>query len=136
MSASTQILLVTEPTAPAVADVFKAKIVAERLNQRVLGVVVNKVSNIKGEITEKEIMKMLELPSYGQIPYSEDVRKSFLLKKIKPVLVHTPNSPSSNSFRYIARKITGIDVDSSKKIIKKKKDFFGFLKNIFKKKKK
>ncbi|MCK9293222.1 MAG: cell division ATPase MinD [archaeon] len=136
MSASTQILLVTEPTAPAVADVFKAKIVAERLNQRVLGVVVNKVSNIKGEITEKEIMKMLELPSYGQIPYSEDVRESFLLKKIKPVLVHAPNSPSSNSFRYIARKITGIDVDSSKKIIKKKKGFFGFLKNIFKKKKK
>ena len=79
---------------------------------------------------------MLELPSYGQIPYSEDVRESFLLKKIKPVLIHAPNSPSSNSFRYIARKITGLDVDTNKQNIKKRKGFFSFFKNLFKKKKK
>jgi len=135
MSASTQILLITEPTAPSVADAFKAKIVAERLNQRVLGVIVNKVSSVKGEITEKEIMKMLELPSYGKIPYAEDVRTSFLLKKIKPVLIHAPSSPSSNAFRYVARKITGLDIDTNTKTnTKKRKGFFGFLKKLFSKK--
>lgn len=138
MSASTQILLITEPTAPSVADAFKAKIVAQRLNQRVLGVVINKYSNVKGEISETEIMKMLELPSYGKIPYSEDARESFLLKKIKPVLVHSPSSPVSNSFRAVARKITGKEVDTDVKP-KKKKPFSGFFasfKKIFSKNKK
>ncbi|MFA5746142.1 MAG: cell division ATPase MinD [archaeon] len=136
MSASTQILLITEPTAPSVADAFKAKIVAQRLNQRVLGVVVNKVSNTKGEVSELEIIKMLELPSYGKIPYSDDIRESFLLKKIKPILVHNPNCIAANSFRAVARKITGKEVDVTQ--VEKKGLFSGLieaLKNIFKKKK-
>ena len=136
MSASTQILLITEPTAPSVADAFKAKIVAQRLNQRVLGVIVNKYSNTKGEISENEIIKMLELPSYGKIPYSEDIRESFLLKKIKPVLVHNPSCSSANSFRAVARRISGKEVDTDIKPEKKKlfSGFFTALKNIFKKK--
>jgi len=136
MSASSQILLVTEPTAPSVADAFKAKIVAERLNQRVMGVVVNKVSNVKGEISDKEIMKMLELPCYGKIPYAEDIRESFLLKKIKPVLIHNANGSSSESFRAIARKITGKDSITSKDKTKKKRGFFAFLARIFSRKSK
>jgi septum site-determining protein MinD len=135
MSASSQILLVTEPTAPSVADAFKVKIVSERLNQRVLGVIINKVSNIKGEISDKEIMKMLELPCDGKIPYAEDIRQSFLLKKIKPILVHNSNSPSSESFRAIARKITGKESINIKDKKENKKGFFAFLSRIFSKKK-
>jgi len=138
MSASSQILLITEPTAPSVADAFKAKIVAQRLNQRVFGVIINKHSNIKGEISENEIIKMLELPSYGRIPYSEDIRESFLLKKIKPLLIHNPNCAAANSFRAVARRITGKELDTSKKEKKKGifSGFFSALGNIFKKKKK
>lgn len=131
ISASTQVLLITEPTSPSVADVFKVKIVCERLNQKVRGVIVNKVSEVKGEISEKEIMKMLEVPSYGTIPYSLDVRESFLLKKIKPLLIHNPNSPSSNSFRYIARRLSGREVAMKDK---KKGGFFAFIKRLFSKK--
>lgn len=132
MSSSTQILLITEPTSPSVADVFKVKIVAERLNLKVLGVIINKVSNISGEISEKEIMKMLELPCYGKIPYAEDIRESFLLKKIKPLLIHAPNGSSANSFRAIARKITGKEGEISKK---RTGGLFGFLKRLFSRKK-
>ncbi|HNW05790.1 MAG TPA: cell division ATPase MinD [archaeon] len=137
MSASTQIILITEPTAPSVADAFKAKIVAQRLNQRVFGVIINKYSNTKGEISENEIMKMLELPSYGKIPHSDEIRQSFLLKKIKPLLVHNPNCSAANSFRAIARKITGKETDVVK-TEKKKGLFSGLFKslgNMFKKKK-
>ncbi len=136
MSAATQIMLITEPTAPSVADAFKAKIVAQRLNQRVMGVIINKCSNTKGEISETEIMKMLELPSYGKIPYSEDIRESFLLKKIKPVIVYKPSSPAANSFRAIARRVTGKEVDTDVKPEKKGffSGFFAALKNIFSKK--
>jgi septum site-determining protein MinD len=133
ISASTQVLLITEPTSPSVADVFKVKIVCERLNQKVLGIVVNKVSSTKGEISEKEIMKMLELPSYGTIPYSADIRESFLLKKIKPILIHNPNSPSANSFRYIAIRLSGREVKVKEE--KKSSGFFSFLKKLFSKKK-
>ncbi len=136
MSASSQILLITEPTVPSVADAFKAKIVAQRLNQRVLGVIINKHSGIKGEISEQEIMKMLELPCYGKIPYSDDIRESFLLKKIKPLLAHNPSSPAANSFRSIARKLSGKEVDVLK--TEKKGLFAGFfqvLRSILRKKK-
>ena len=133
MSAVDQILLITEPTAPSVADVFKAKVVAERLNQRVLGVIVNKHSGEKKEISEKEVMKMLELPSYGSIPYAQDIRESFLLKKIKPVLLHSPKSDSSESFRYTARKLSGKEKET--KIKKKKGGIFSFFKRLFKSKK-
>lgn len=137
MSASTQILLITEPTAPSVADAFKAKIVAQRLNQRVLGVIVNKHSDTKGEISENEIMKMLELPSYGKIPYSDEIRESFLLKKIMPVLVHNPSCVSANSFRAVARRISGKEVDTDIKPEKKRlfSGFFSKIKKIFSKKK-
>jgi len=132
MSSSTQILLITEPTSPSVADVFKVKIVAERLNLKVLGIVINKVSNLSGEISEKEIMKMLELPCYGRIPYAEDIRESFLLKKIKPLLIHSPNGPSANSFRAIAKKITGKEGETTKK---SSGGIFAFLKRLFSRKK-
>lgn len=133
ISASTQVLLITEPTSPSVADVFKVKIVCERLNQKVMGVVVNKVSDVKGEISEKEIMKMLEVPSYGKIPYSADIRESFLLKKIKPILVHNPNSSSANAFRYIAVRISGREIEIKDE---KKGGFFAFFKRLFFKKNK
>jgi septum site-determining protein MinD len=136
MSASTQIILVTEPTAPSIADAFKTKMVAQRINQRVFGVIVNKTSNQKGEISEKEIMRMLELPSFGKIPYAEDIRLSFLLKKIKPVLLHNPTSPSSEAFRSVARRLTGRDVDTPTNVKKEKKSIFSFLKKIFSKNKK
>ncbi len=132
ISASTQVLLITEPTSPSVADVFKVKIVCERLNQKVMGIVVNKVSDTKGEISENEIMKMLELPSYGKIPYSNEVRESFLLKKIKPLLIHNPNCISANSFRAIAKKISGKE---NQKVEKSKGGFFAFLRKLFSKKK-
>ncbi len=132
ISASTQVLLITEPTSPSVADVFKVKIVCERLNQKVMGVIVNKVSDLKGEISEKEIMKMLEIPSYGKIPYSADIRESFLLKKITPTIIHNPTSESANAFRYIARRISGKEVEIKEQ--KKGIGFFGFLKRIFSKK--
>jgi len=124
MSASTQILLITEPTAPSVADAYKAKIVAQRLNQRIMGVVINKYS------------KMLELPSYGKIPYSEDIRESFLLKKIKPVIIHNPSCAGANSFRAVARRICGKEIDTDIKPEKKKlfSGFFSALRRMFTKK--
>ena len=82
-------------------------------------------------------MKMLELPSYGKIPHSDEIRQSFLLKKIKPLLVHNPNCSAANSFRAIARKITGKETDVVK-TEKKKGLFSGLFKslgNMFKKKK-
>jgi MinD-like ATPase involved in chromosome partitioning or flagellar assembly len=77
-------------------------------------------------------MKMLELPSYGRIPYSNEVRESFLLKKIKPLLIHNPNCASANSFRAIAKKISGKETKTKEK---RKGGFFAFLKRLFSKKK-
>jgi len=134
MVAATQILLITEPTSPSVADVFKIKIIAERLNLRMLGVIINKVSNIKGEIQEKDIVRMLELPCYGKIPYTEDIRESFLLQKIEPVIIHKPTSVSAEAFRAIARRISGKEVQVVQS--KERKGIFSLFLKLFSKNKK
>ena len=52
-----------------------------------------------------------------------------------PLLIHNSNSKSANAFRYVARKITGIEiiVNDNKT---KNKGFFAFLARIFSKRQK
>jgi septum site-determining protein MinD len=76
LSAAQETLLVTMPTSPALADALKTKIVAQRLNSKVIGVVINFVMNEKGEISKQEISSILELPVYGNVPFDAEVRFS------------------------------------------------------------
>jgi septum site-determining protein MinD len=110
MNASEEILLLTTPTAPAIADVLKAKITAQRLGKKTTGVIINMIRSEKGEISDRDIMKMLELPVYGLIPYDDEVRKSFLREKVAPVMSRKPNSPAALSIQKTAAKLAGLPV--------------------------
>jgi septum site-determining protein MinD len=90
---------------------LKTKIVAERLGSKPIGIIINFVYGEKGEVSAEEIMKMLELPSYGSIPYDDEVRKSFMMETVKPVILHAPSAPASIAMRKIAAKIAGIAFD-------------------------
>ncbi|MDO8628082.1 MAG: cell division ATPase MinD, partial [Candidatus Diapherotrites archaeon] len=65
IAASDSSLLVTMPTSPAIAGLLKAKIVAQRLGNKPIGIIVNFYYGEKGEIQDTDISKMLELPVYG-----------------------------------------------------------------------
>ena len=59
VSASDEVLLIAMPTSPSIADVLKAKITAQRLGSKPIGILVNFVRAEKGEIKKDDIMKML-----------------------------------------------------------------------------
>ena len=106
-SASDETILITTPDSPSVADVLKTKIVSERLNSKPIGVIINFVRGEKGEIDSEDIMKMLELPVYGKVPYDTEVRRSFMQEKVQPVILRKPCTPAALEFKKIAMKLTG-----------------------------
>ncbi len=126
LSASQETLLVTMPTSPAIADALKTKIVAQRLNSKVIGVVINFVMSEKGEITKNDISNMLELPVYGNVPYDPEVRKSFMQEKVSPVIVRKPSSPASEEITKVASRLTGIKAPENVQVKK-----VGFLEKLF-----
>jgi len=117
LAASNECILITQPTSPAIADLFKVKTIAQRLGVKTLGIVINCVRHERGEISATEVMKMLELPVLGEIPYDENVRKTFLQKKVKPVMLRVPNSEAAKAIRKIAEKISGTKIALQQKQI-------------------
>jgi len=135
LAAADEVLLVTMPTSPSIADVLKTKIVAQRLGSNPIAVVINFSMGEKGEIGNEDIMKMLELPVYGTIPYDPEVRRSFMQSNVQPIIVRKPTSPAAIEMRKVAAKIAGMRahefMDNGKK-----KGFFSRLFGFFRRKKK
>lgn len=133
LSACDEVLLITMPDSPSIADVLKTKIVAQRLNAKPIGVIVNFIRGEKGEVSIDDIMKMLELPVYGKIPYDDEVRKSFMQEKVSPVIIRRPEAPASGAIHKSAAKLAGLSVQFQPT---KKESFITILLNkLFKKKK-
>ena len=110
IAACEEVLLVTVPDPPSVADVLKTKIVSQRLGSKPVGVILNFVRGEKGEIKKEEISRMLELPIYGAIPYDEEMHKSFMREKVAPVILRAPNSPAAKAIYNLAARLAGIPV--------------------------
>jgi septum site-determining protein MinD len=130
-SASQETLLVTMPTSPAIADALKTKLVAQRIGNKVIGVIINFVIGEKGEINKNETSSILELPIYGVVPYDAEVRKSFMQQKVAPVSIRKPDSPAALEFKKIAFRLTGLKVQDT---IVKKQGLFSRILSKFKKK--
>lgn len=118
VAASDEILLVTIPNSPSIADVLKAKITSQRLGAKVIGVLMNFVRKEKGEVKKDDVMKMLELPVLATIPFDDEVRKSFMQEKVMPVMVRVPGTPAAVEIQKVASKLAGLktEIDQGKKI--------------------
>jgi len=127
LAAADEVLLITMPTSPSIADVLKTKIVAQRLGSTPIAVVVNFSMGEKGEISNDDIMKMLELPVYGTIPYDSEVRRSFMQQKVQPIILRKPTSSAAIAMRKVAAKVVGIKAREFMKGDKKR----GFLSRLF-----
>lgn len=114
LSAGEELILVTDPSSPSIADALKTKIIAQKLGSRPIGIIINFVHGEKGEIQKEQIMKLLELPSYGTIPYDAEVRKSFMSETVQPVMIRKPDSPASKEIMKVADKLIGIEVQEEK----------------------
>lgn len=133
LAAADEILLITMPTSPSIADVLKTKIVSQRLGSNPIGIVVNFSMGEKGEIKNDDIMKMLELPVYGTIPYDPEVRRSFMQQNVQPVMVRKPSTPAAIEMRKVAAKIAGIKAQEFLQSGKKQEGFLSRLLAKFRK---
>ncbi|MFH1391627.1 MAG: cell division ATPase MinD [Candidatus Diapherotrites archaeon] len=117
ISASDEVLLVTMPSSPSIADVLKAKITSQRLGTKVIGIIINFVRGEKGEIMKDDVMKMLELPVLATVPFDDEIRKSFMQEKVMPIMIRVPGTPAGIAIQKAAAKISGlsIKVEGSKK---------------------
>ena len=120
------------PTPPAIADVLKAKITCNRLNARVIGVLINFYRQEKGEVKKEDISNILELPIYGLIPFDDDLRQTFVGEKPVPLMVRKPGSPAALAIQKTASKLAGLPVEFD--LGEKKQGFFARLLSIFKRK--
>ncbi|MAG18134.1 MAG: septum site-determining protein MinD [Candidatus Diapherotrites archaeon] len=135
ISASDEILLITMPSSPSIADVLKAKITSQRLGTKVIGIMINFMRGEKGEIKKEDVMKMLELPVLSIVPFDDEIRKSFMQEKVMPIMIRVPGTPAGIAIQRAAAKISGLSIkieDSEKKGFLGR--FFNRLFSVFKKK--
>jgi len=105
LRASDDLIVVTNPEIPAVADALKIIRIAERVGCNVLGIVVNRVTGDKMEMMLKNIVDILQKPILGVIPEDISVKKSLAVKH--PVVYTHPRAPSSVAFKKLAAKLLG-----------------------------
>ncbi len=105
MQAADEILMITNPDLPSVADALKTVKVLERMDKKILGVVVNRVSKKWYETSSYEIEKVLGHPVVAEIPEDKNVGKSISIKM--PVVLLEPNSPASVEFNRLGHLLAG-----------------------------
>jgi septum site-determining protein MinD len=120
IKAADEVVFVNTPFVPSTMDIIKCHQVANEMGVKPLGVILNMVGKEKYELTNKEVEELIELPVISTIPMDKNVLRSLALKM--PVVLFSPNSPSSKEFVRLAAKIAGEEYVEPKGI------FSGFLK--------
>ncbi|MCX8146964.1 MAG: cell division ATPase MinD [Candidatus Woesearchaeota archaeon] len=105
LEASDEVIIVTTPDAPSVADALKTIKMAEEIGCGVLGVVVNKASGDRYEMSEKNIEAMLEKNILGIVADDISVKKSVAARQ--PLVYLYPDAPASIGFKKIAAQLMG-----------------------------
>jgi len=103
--ACNEALIVTTPDIPSITDVVRGKAVLEELNIKPLGIIVNKVTGRKFELTNREIMQLTDLPTLARIPYDEKFLESLAVKT--PLIMYDEKCKASVEFFRLASILTG-----------------------------
>jgi septum site-determining protein MinD len=122
MISAAELLIVTMPDPSALADALKTKLVGNRLNMEILGVVLNMVRSDKAEVTPEEVSVLLDAPILQSIPYDNNVKRGSV--EGKPVIVRNPDSPAAKAFRKVGAMLVGEEIKDEKA---------GFFQKIFRK---
>ncbi|MEM7814552.1 MAG: cell division ATPase MinD [Candidatus Aenigmatarchaeota archaeon] len=105
LQATEEVLIITNPNLPSVADALKTIRLAERLDKKIIGVVANRVRKKEYELTKAEIEEMTGYPVLVQIPEDNNVTKAIFAKM--PVVNYSPHSPAAIEFKRLACLLTG-----------------------------
>ena len=108
MNAVDDIIVVTNPELPAVADAMKTVRIAEDLGKNVRGVVVTKTGG-EGDISDLNLQTLLEKPILATIPHDKAIRTSLIKKD--PVIYTNPKSKSAVAYKKLAAELIGIEYE-------------------------
>ena len=107
-----ELIIVTNPEMPAIADALKTIKLAEEKNKSIIGVIITRVKKNDIEMQPETVKEMLEVPILGMIP--EDISVSKALNR-KDAVIHThPKSNASRAYKEIAAKLLDIEYNSDK----------------------
>ncbi len=106
IDATDEILLVTNPDLPSVADALKTMKIAQIKGKRVAGVVLNRVKRHSHELSTGEVEEMLSMAVAAEIP--EDVSIPISISKQRPVVHTSPASPAAESITKLAHAMAGV----------------------------
>jgi len=105
LSASDEIIIVTNPNYPAVVDALKILKIAQESNIKIIGTVVNRIKEEKHELTTEEIKEMLGIPVIAEIPEDDNVALSIAEKT--PLVSLSPDSPAAIEIKKLAAFLSG-----------------------------
>jgi len=100
LSAADEVLLITNPTVPAVTDALKILKIAQNTHIKTIGVVVNRVKNTDYELTQEEIEEILGVRVVAKIPEDPNVEKCIQQKKLLFELY--PTTPAAIEIKKLA----------------------------------
>ncbi len=103
--AADEVIFVNTPFVPSTMDIIKCHQVANEIGVKTIGVILNMVGKERYEMTSKEVEELIEIPVISNIPMDKNVLRSLALKM--PVVLFSPNSPSSREFIKLAAHIVG-----------------------------
>lgn len=124
LTASDEIIFVATPSLPAVEDVVKCTKIVEKLNAKILGIVLNMIKNEKHELRSNEVEAIARIPVIAKIPFDRNVLDG-LTKRI-PILLYKPSSLASIECMKLAANLLGMEYTPREKV-------FSRLYNTFKK---
>ena len=103
MEIADEIIIVTNPEMPAVADALKTIRVARTMKKPVTGVILTRVKRSKPEMHPDSVREMLEVPLLGIIPEHKNFQVA--LNK-RDAVIHThPKSKPAKAYRETASRI-------------------------------
>ncbi|MCS7134477.1 MAG: cell division ATPase MinD [Candidatus Pacearchaeota archaeon] len=117
-----EIIVVTNPELPAVADALKTIKIAEKLKKKITGVIVTRKKG-KNEMKIREIAYLLEKPIIGIVPEDKNVSNSIMLRDI--LININPKSKAAKAYKRIAARLIGEKIEEKINFFAK---LFGFLK--------
>jgi len=122
MNAVDDLIIVTNPELPAVADAMKTIKIAEELGKNVKGVVVTKTGDAN-DISLQSLRTLLEKPILAIIPQDKAIRSSLIKKD--PVIYAHPKSRSAVAYKKLAANLIGLEYNE-----KAESKFSEFLRNL------
>ncbi|MBI5872374.1 P-loop NTPase [archaeon] len=113
INAADEILVVTNPDLPSVADALKVISLAKKRKKNITGVVVNRVKGKWYELRRKEIEEMLSAPIIAEIPEDKNVDVSIKMKV--PVITFSPESDIAVEVNRIAHHVSNKEFSGKRK---------------------